>query len=93
MADRQGSDDVARQAALEILDASIDAALEWRCRLHRDRKADVLPVKTYLAGLRAVRDVEDALEPHRRKLGATSSRAFETHMTGSQLRERATPLA
>ena len=64
-------------ARLAVLDAAVDAALEHRLRLHSLRHGGDLPVAAYLDGLRACRDVEDALEPLRRRAGASCSRAFE----------------
>lgn len=55
----------------------LDAALDQRVRLHSDRLADRTTATQYLAGLRAVREVENALEPERRRLGAAQSRAYE----------------
>jgi hypothetical protein len=69
-------------AALDVLNAALDAALERRVELHRDRRAGDIDVSTYLAGLRAVRDIEDHLEPLRRELGAPCSRAFELETGG-----------
>lgn len=55
----------------------LDAALDQRVHLHSDRLADRISVPHYLAGLRAIRDVEGVLEPERRRLGASGSRALE----------------
>lgn len=66
-----------RPNALAALNARLDAALDERVRLHRARAAKESTVREYLDGLKAVRDVEAELEPRRRELGATHSRAFE----------------
>lgn len=63
--------------ALTVLDAAVDAAVHERVRLHRARKAEEIDVQGYLAGLEAVRNVEDALEPLRREQGAERARRFE----------------
>jgi hypothetical protein len=65
--------------ARRVLDAAIDAAISERLRLHRERREKRLTVPEYKAGLKAVRDVEDTLEPLRRVAGATQSRRFELH--------------
>ena len=69
------------------LNARLDTAIAQRVALHRhygkppgigeQRKLTKAEVTEYLAGLRAVRDLEDELEPERAALGATSSRAAE----------------
>jgi hypothetical protein len=68
---------VTNEARLAVYNAAVDAALDHRVELHRLRAAGDLDVKPYLEGLRAVRDVEDTLEPLRRKAGAVGSRAYE----------------
>lgn len=62
---------------LPQLNRRLDEALDRRVRLHRDREAGKIGVKTYLDGLREVRALEDELEPQRRQLGRRFSRAFE----------------
>lgn len=58
----------------------LDKALDRRVALHDDRAAGKISVKTYLDGLRAVREAEDELEPIRREHGRRFSRAYE-HVT------------
>lgn len=65
---------------LDSLNAELDWALKQRVKLHRDREDRKISVRDYLDGLAAVREVEDRLEPLRRQLGATSSRAMELTM-------------
>lgn len=65
---------------LAELDAQLDVALGERVAAHRDRQAGRIDVPTYLARLKSVRDIEDKIEPERRRLGATHSRAFEVSM-------------
>lgn len=67
----------ATEEKLAGINRVLDAALGQRIHLHSDRMAGLIGVPEYLAGLRAVRDVENALEPPRRELGAEHSRAFE----------------
>jgi hypothetical protein len=71
-------------AKLAVYDAAMDAALDHRLELHRRRLSGDLDVKSYLDGLRAVRDVEDHLEPLRREAGATHSRAYELSLVELQ---------
>jgi hypothetical protein len=73
MSDRMG----AHASTLAALNARLDPALDDRVRLHTERRAGRITVAEYLAGLKAVRDLEDELEPQRRALGASSTRAFE----------------
>lgn len=69
---------------LDVLNAALDSAVDARVRLHHGNQAGVdpklLPTREYMAGLRAVRDVEDALEPLRKAAGAKGTRAWETAM-------------
>lgn len=67
------------------IDATIDAWLGVRVAAHRAREVRAIDVPLYLAALRAVRHVEDLLEPIRRANGATSSRAYELATTSEQL--------
>lgn len=69
--------DPGTDAKLTVYNTAVDAVLDHRVQLHRLRGAGDLEVKPYLDGLRAVRDVEDALEGLRRRAGAKSTRAFE----------------
>jgi hypothetical protein len=62
---------------LHVLNEALDAALDCRVELHVLRNRGDLDVPGYLEGLRQVRQVEELLEPIRRELGATNSRAFE----------------
>ena len=66
--------------SLDEINGILDEALARRVALHDDRKAGKISVKTYLDGLRAVREAEDELEPIRRELGRRFSRAYE-HVT------------
>jgi hypothetical protein len=62
---------------MRVYDAAIDAAVRERVRLHAERKGGALTVVEYKAGLVAVREVEDALEPARTALGAERARRFD----------------
>lgn len=59
------------------LNARMDTGLERRAWLHRLRKAKKVDVQNYKGGLKAVRDLEDEVEPQRKALGAKHSRAIE----------------
>jgi hypothetical protein len=61
---------------LTIIEAELDAALDKRCRLHREAKAKTISTRDYITGLREVREVEARLEPARRAAGRRS-RAWE----------------
>lgn len=63
-------------AALRVYDVVLEAALDERVSLHRLRRGHEISVPDYLAGLEAVRNVEDILEPLRREQGAVESRAM-----------------
>lgn len=67
------------------LDACLDAWLEVRVAAHQAREVKAIGVPRYLELLRCVRRVEDALDPWRAELGASSSRAFELVTTCEQL--------
>ena len=64
-------------ARLAVLNAALDAAIDHRLTLHHARGNGDLDVRPYKDGLAAVRDVEDVLEPLRRKAGARHTRAYE----------------
>lgn len=64
-------------AKLAVYNAALDAAIDHRLQLHRLRNDGDLAVHPYLDGLKAVRDVEAALEALRRQAGALHSRAYE----------------
>lgn len=59
------------------LNARIDIGLERRAWIHRLRKKKRIDVQNYKGGLKAVRDLEDEVEPQRKALGAKYSRAIE----------------
>ncbi|HEX6024376.1 MAG TPA: hypothetical protein VFZ00_20475, partial [Solirubrobacter sp.] len=62
---------------LARINAELDEAIADRVAAHRERAAGTITVRAYLDRLEAARDVEDRLEPKRRVLGATTSRALE----------------
>lgn len=70
------------EAEHAVYDAALDAAIEHRLILHKLRKSAELDVPSYLAGLKAVRKVEELLEPLR---GVPSSRAFELSVADRDL--------
>lgn len=74
----------ATEEKLAGINRVLDAALDQRVHLHSDRLASRIAVPHYLAGLRAVRQVENALEVERGKLGATRSRASELSLVELQ---------
>jgi hypothetical protein len=59
------------------LNARLDIGLERRAWIHRLREKKRIDVQNYKGGLKAVRDLEDELEPQRTALGAKYSRAIE----------------
>jgi hypothetical protein len=67
----------ARETALGVINSALDSAVGNRVLLHEQRQEKAIDAPTYIAGLKAVREVEEALEPLRRALGAESSRALE----------------
>lgn len=67
----------AKDHRLETIHKRLDAALELRVRLHQERAADKIDVRTYSEGLRQVRHIEDECEDIRRRAGRTVSRAVE----------------
>lgn len=67
---------------LAALNAELDPLIERRVALHRDAAAKRITTKAYLAGLAEVREAEDRIEPQRRALGATHSRAWELSRPG-----------
>jgi acyl-CoA hydrolase len=81
VAGRSGGVSTPEAIALSVYDDALDAALNHRVSLHEERQAKRIDVPTYLAGLKAVRAVEEALEPLRRGLGAADSRALITSLS------------
>ena len=64
-------------AARRVYDVALEAALDERVALHKLKAGGEIDTRDYLAGLEAVRHVEEHLEPLRRQHGATESRAME----------------
>lgn len=69
--------DPVSRVTLEPLNAAMDAGLGIRVAAHEARSEKKIGVPDYLSLLKLVRRMEDVIEPVRRSLGATSSRAFE----------------
>lgn len=80
-------------AGLDELNAELDPLIERRVALHRDAAAKRITTRTYLAGLAEVREAEDRIEPQRKALGATHSRAWELSKLAGEIDERLDPAA
>lgn len=59
------------------LNERMDTGLDRRAWLHRLREKGKVDVQNYKGGLKAVRDLEDEIEPQRKAQGAKHSRAIE----------------
>lgn len=66
-----------REEKLAGINRVLEAVLDQRVALHRERATKAIPVPHYIAGLKACREVESLLEDERRALGVTSSLAFD----------------
>lgn len=73
----------------QALTDAMEAGVLVRIAAHHARGRRAISVPLYMRALKAVRDLEDAIEPRRRALGSVHSVAFE--MVRDEL-ERQIPL-